>query len=830
MSDTIPSTQLEASTSTNPDAAATRTTGRTRVKSQRVLEAEETKQYLLKQAHAHTQAQGTASAEPPASKPVSNTKKGKGKKKVEDQVYCICKTDNEGPMIECGECNDWFHFTCIGLTDDEAEKIHKYDLSTFPSPSPPLGVVPAKRKVKSKIRKATPSQTSDDETNSDAEAEIGQAQSSSRHSSAQPTPPPQNKKPRPSIDATSKRKPSVTVDRKTSIDRKPSTAGVGLPPVRKYVREKFVPLFQKVFGSDTSQQEIERFSAEVEDGIYGNFKDLVNGKEIAGTRYKTQFNLLSSSIARGLRQDLIQSITSHTLTPLQIATLTSADLASDEQLAAIQRAKQSVLEQHVKSKSDLEPSSSIRLGRDGFEKVENVHEKEMSLIAQQEESARLKVEEEKRKELEMANNPNPEPAHSPVTKDQPKFKMNHRKSESIDAALPSPLRQSSFANVSSAWNSNVDNEPGAHKEEVSNVDQSNLDLSDIVGDIEMELDDILVEQPKEVEKSEMEVFESKEIVWSGGIVNPANPSTIVPPMSLRLTCRTSSSSLLDWNVLLPHKTIEITGRVPTKNSLQFLSDSRLNPAKELITVAFSLDAKATDEEILTWEEMVDYHISRDRHAIYLPYGSHPPSGAAKELYLIPLRPQDPSPEFTELIDGYSLPSKGRSTSVFLGIFICIKMTTPTPIASQSHTLQQPPSQTIPTPTAAAVTTTPMIQNDQLQALMASLNPATLQNLVGGITPPMLPPGGSTPPIGGTTPMAYVPQAPQPPQQYSPYPQQGYSPYPPSGGFTPQPQGYAPDPREGGRRDSGGGGRDPRRRDRERDNGWGNRGRDGNRRY
>ncbi|WVQ68540.1 uncharacterized protein L199_006749 [Kwoniella botswanensis] len=877
---TSPQPEASASASTSHDAVPARTTGRTRVKSQRVLEAEETKRYLHKQAQ--SQAEEVVSAlEKPASKSKSQAKgkKSKGKKVAEGQVYCICKTDNDGPMIECGECNDWYHFNCMGLTDDEAEKIHvyvcpectettnkkttyKYDISTFPSPSPPPGVVPTKRKSSKQKQKQThkqpkttrtPSQSSDDESasGSESEAEIAHS-SSSRHSSVQPTPPPQSKKPRTSISTDVKRKPSVAIDRKPSIDSKPSSGSglSGLPPVRKYVREKFIPLFTKVFGNTTPHEEIERFSAEVEDGIYSNFKDVVNGKEIAGTRYKTQFNLLSSSIARGLRPDLIASITSHTLIPLQIATLTSADLASEEQLAAIQRAKQSVLEQTVKSKSDLEPSSSIRLGRDGFEKVENVHEKEMILLAQQEELARVKAEEDKKRELEKINNPSSDAAvsiseKSPITKDQPKFKVEHKRSESIDTStvLPSPLRQTSFS-VNSAWSKGRDGEDDdgdANRGETFNVDQSNLDLSDITGDIDMEMDDELDDKPKEVEKSEMEVFESKEILWSGGIVNPANLSKIIPPMCLRLTCRpsSSSSSSIDWNLLLPHKTIEITGRVPTANSLQYLSDMRLNPAKELITVAFSSDGNAKDEEILTWEEMVDYHISRDRHAIYLPYGSHPPQGAAKELYLIPLRPQDDSPEFTELIDGYSLPKKGRSTSVFLGIFICNKSSTPTPspipqtTARPSQPQPQLPPQPQPqsTPGLASGSGVPVIQNDQLQALMASLNPTALQSLVGGITPTPIPTGGSTPPIiaGGTTPTQYpVSQYPYQnlyPQQQQ---QQGYSPYPPSsGGYTPQPPSGPPrDWRDREREREGGSGRDPRKRD----NGWGNSDRDRDRRY
>ncbi|OCF38747.1 hypothetical protein I317_07477 [Kwoniella heveanensis CBS 569] len=82
----------------------TRTTGRTRVKSQRVLEAEDTKRFLKNQANASKEAHHVAVSN--ASTNTDMKAKGKGKKK-EEETYCICKTNNDGPMIECGECNDW---------------------------------------------------------------------------------------------------------------------------------------------------------------------------------------------------------------------------------------------------------------------------------------------------------------------------------------------------------------------------------------------------------------------------------------------------------------------------------------------------------------------------------------------------------------------------------------------------------------------------------------------------------------------------------------------------------------------------------------------------
>ncbi|WVQ95214.1 hypothetical protein IAU59_002308 [Kwoniella sp. CBS 9459] len=795
--------------SESPSTTTTRTTGRTRVKSQRVLEAEDTKRFLRNQAEASKEA-ATSDQKKPASSSSSSAKskaKGKGKKHKEEETYCICKTNADGPMIECDQCNDWFHFSCIGMTDDEAEKIQTYvcpgcesstgeksthtqDIQTLPSPSPPPDTVPAKRKQPSKAEAPSPPATPDDRGDNFEPTN----EASPRRISTGPSP------------AKRPRKPSIDTKRKSSLDIGPptvtSTASVSdVPPMRTYVRGKLAPQFQKLFVA-MDDETAGQFAAEVEEGMYRNFKEVVGGKETAGTRYKAQFYLLSSSLGRGLRADLAQSIRDGSLSPAAIATLASADLASEEQLAHIERVKQSVLEQTVRAKEELE---SVRIGRDGFEKVENTHEKEMKALAEQEGVARTEAEEMAKKATEPDE---PVETKSPVIPDVPRFAP--RRSESTDVVAASPLKETTFA-LSSAWGK--DTAEVEMDEPTFSGDQNEVDLSDIVASDEV-LDDILDDIVSEAKAgpTEIEIFEAKPIVWSGGIVNPANPSSHVPPMSVRVVCRTSPP---DWSLLLPHERIEITGRVEIKNSLRFLSDSRLNPTKELIVVAFTLDPNASEEETATWEDMIEYHIGRERHALYLPYGSAGrgivPPGAAREVYMIPLRPSDPSPDFTDLIDGYSLPSTGRTSSVFLGVFVCNKgASQPRPIHTASKpnlavSAPVPPPPPAPLPTTTMPAAPPIIQNEQLAALMMSLNPTALQGVLGGYTPTqqggLSPVSGfagtvQTPPQGGTTPMP-------PPQACPPYPPQEYMPHQPQERYTPlapyhsQPQNdwQAPRPRD-----------------------------------
>ena len=42
------------------------------------------------------------------------------------QCYCICRRPYSGFMIGCDECEEWYHGSCIGLSESKADKFDKY--------------------------------------------------------------------------------------------------------------------------------------------------------------------------------------------------------------------------------------------------------------------------------------------------------------------------------------------------------------------------------------------------------------------------------------------------------------------------------------------------------------------------------------------------------------------------------------------------------------------------------------------------------------------------------------------------------------------------------
>lgn len=95
---------------------------RTRIKSQRAIESETTQRLLAKarkvEAGINNSGGPTGQGSPLATS-TSRSKRvsGSGRKtkprniNKKQELYCVCKkptSEDDGPMIECAECNDWY--------------------------------------------------------------------------------------------------------------------------------------------------------------------------------------------------------------------------------------------------------------------------------------------------------------------------------------------------------------------------------------------------------------------------------------------------------------------------------------------------------------------------------------------------------------------------------------------------------------------------------------------------------------------------------------------------------------------------------------------------
>ncbi|CAE6428974.1 unnamed protein product [Rhizoctonia solani] len=120
--------------------------------------------------------------------------------------------------------------------------------------------------------------------------------------------------------------------------------------------------------------------------------------------------------------------------------------------------------------------------------------------------------------------------------------------------------------------------------------------------------------------------------------------------------------------LFPAPLFEIIGRVPTAQAINYLVSMRLNPAKELFACALT----PNDDDRAAYLELHRILLGKDRYGLVFPWGQDPPlSAPGKELYIAPLMPEDPIPEYLQLLDNVNLPSK-RDGPIFCGIFVLSK--------------------------------------------------------------------------------------------------------------------------------------------------------------
>ncbi|KAF8673471.1 transcription elongation factor S-II [Rhizoctonia solani] len=228
--------------------------------------------------------------------------------------------------------------------------------------------------------------------------------------------------------------------------------------------------------------------------------------------------------------------------------------------------------------------------------------------------------------------------------------------------------------------------------------------------------------------------------------------------------------------LFPVPLFEIIGRVPTTQATNYLVSMRLNPTKEL----FACILCPREDDKGAYLELHQTLLGKDRYGLIFPWGQDPPlSAPGKELYIAPLLPEHPIPEYIQLLDNVNIPAR-REGPVFCGIFVLSKgrvtaldakeHSYPTPVAPIPSFAPVPPTipATLPNPIDPAnsllgvqpvlPSVTSSLSNLSESSLatlskdLASLTPGQLelvrsllvqQPLPGSTSAPAVPPTGTT---------------------------------------------------------------------------------------
>lgn len=444
--------------------------------------------------------------------------------------------------------------------------------------------------------------------------------------------------------------------------------------------------------------------------------------------------------------------------------------------------------------------------------------------------------------IDLPDSPNQGPTELPVTDEVPSVEEKVHKESSADAQTEqqetmSPTAAFDLKNVWSGNESTPQESSGspivsARPDEGNDLPNVDIDLGTTAThdeDFDMFLAETEPPPPATATapvlsgpEREQAAFESIPIIWNGNILMP--DSEQCPKVQARqVGGRPIDSHSSQWSILFPttpsHQ-LRIEGRVPVNDSAKYITQNRLNVSRELVVVAFT----PADELRKEYDELLSILISRGRHAVIHPWGSRPsPDAPGKELYLVPIVPKQPLPDYVELLDLTQFPKQSDENRL-LGVFILNKGKFPAPAAAYTQPVPPlPPSglplphtvpslltnltSTLPPPIPSIPSVLPNVnQNQPLNPdLVSKLSAEQIESLLqsvlannNGSLPTSLP--MSTPAIPTTTPFVPLPTSianllqshqaivhPSPPYPYSPTQHQGPPPntHPNSFNFGPR---------------------------------------------
>lgn len=383
-----------------------------------------------------------------------------------------------------------------------------------------------------------------------------------------------------------------------------------------------------------------QYATEVEVALFDkhNQVDKAKGTLEPSPSYRTQFNLINSSLENDLRRDLCEGIVTQRISPVELAGMNAKDLATEETLREIRQIEAESLKSLVRVEADA-PVKYTKQVLEDAEAIQKIHK----AIDRNETGATTKKVEDKNDVAPQQQSPTQKavgvdesavdvrsPDQGPdangdtpdVTAARPELQQEQRKSSFSLKAVLGPEAER-----------NLDRPMSEHDDD----DEEALDVASADNEsIGASLDDeFLPPKPDEgrKEKIEPEVTEDQllrlPIVWMGEvsaprvanscfetdapfsqIENPADQTNEPPALVARqIGGPDLGTSPEAWKLMIPRNPISLTGRVSTQASIEYLAASRLSSSKDLVLMALTPgegeDAKAR------FDALMEFHRQRE---------------------------------------------------------------------------------------------------------------------------------------------------------------------------------------------------------------------------
>ncbi|KAI8916586.1 hypothetical protein DFJ77DRAFT_460468 [Powellomyces hirtus] len=314
------------------------------------------------------------------------------------RVYCLCRQPDSGKfMIQCDNCEEWFHGSCVGLTKKVGEKLTTFfcppckilltrgndqqPSKVSPTVKPSQAGTPTSKQQQQKKTRPANSGPSSPEVSKSSGGRTGQKQTTRGRALEMVLIP---NAPKDSKSGKGLHAPSISTQQKPQQQPQPAPAPaprpVPPPPppawtldnVRVNARRGFTETFRKIFAEASATPEtydldvalgegeedkridlndLEGFVAKLEDELYGAWATIVKGdlkgKLECAAPYKNKYRSLQFNLKDPQNVRLRRLVLTGAVAPAELVKLPPEELGNDAVKAAIEEARRKSLRDSI---------------------------------------------------------------------------------------------------------------------------------------------------------------------------------------------------------------------------------------------------------------------------------------------------------------------------------------------------------------------------------------------------------------------------------------------------------------------------------------------------
>ncbi|KAJ3208407.1 PHD finger protein 3 [Dinochytrium kinnereticum] len=627
-----------------------------------------------------------------------------------ERVYCICRTiDNGKFMIQCDSCKDWYHGTCVSITERAARDITSYECEECIAVRKENEALAAIRRQEASEAARARREKAEADARKESALKAAKAAQSAQTSKA---PPPENATfwshgrqvshppavKRPSLTLSLERKGSVS-----SIPSLPSTPGAldthtptsdgKADKIRMAVRKAFSDTFAAILADPELQpalakSDIERidpvaFADSVEDELFLFLSDGVEGrKRTCGDKYKGKFRTLQFNLKDKKNRSLRKKIATGGVTAEALVRFEAEDLANEDIKAKAEAIRLEGIRNAIKPK-DVTSASIFKKTHKGEEEI-SVSGPSIAPVTSKESEARpseiyaAPATGVLARLAEKVRSPSPPPGEKPFhSLDELLAKMG---GGTTGPAKRSPDLSESHDDHDSKRTRLDDAAPFEPDVPMHDFDATSavvrdpVDFTsweDAVGDGFTVGDDSHSPTYSPSRSPPAMDFMGEEArpaqIWNG-IVRMASVG-MFNGRCRQIAGREVGTTKV-WEDILP-PTVTVEGRIDTKAARNYVGQQRQSSTKEVVAVEFYADDQVSSDLAVKAKEgfktLFDYFYEKKRYAVV---GQNYIS--VKDMYLVPIKAGEPLPEMITVLKKCAVGFESRPHDSIFGVIILDK--------------------------------------------------------------------------------------------------------------------------------------------------------------